>query len=143
MPFRFVYRTADISALTCSLDSSEIYISWSLHKCEWHSHTHFLHALYSIFKCIRIYQWKGPRMNLYPFAFFAHLLLFFSFFFPKPFFIWLGLINVENTVEMWKNEKSVEKEQKKYTFLWCPSQIINNVFQLKNISSCISFLINS
>ena len=33
MLFRFVYRTADISALSRSLD---IYISCSVHKCDWH-----------------------------------------------------------------------------------------------------------
>ena len=37
MPFRFVYRTADISALSRSLESADIYISCSVHKCEWHS----------------------------------------------------------------------------------------------------------
>ena len=31
MPFRFVYRTADISALSRSLDSAEIHISCSVH----------------------------------------------------------------------------------------------------------------
>ena len=31
-----VCRTADISALSGSLDSAEIYISCSVHKCEWH-----------------------------------------------------------------------------------------------------------
>ena len=30
----FVYRTADTS---CGLDSTEIYTSCSVHKCEWHS----------------------------------------------------------------------------------------------------------
>ena len=34
---QFYYRTADISALSRSLDSEEIYISCSVHKCEWHS----------------------------------------------------------------------------------------------------------
>ena len=37
MPFRLVYRTADISALSRSLDGAEIYISCSVHKSEWHS----------------------------------------------------------------------------------------------------------
>ena len=36
-PFIFVCRTADNSALSRSLDSAEIYISYSVHKCEWHS----------------------------------------------------------------------------------------------------------
>ena len=40
MPFRLVYHTADISALSRSiLDSAEIYISCSVHKSEWHSVT--------------------------------------------------------------------------------------------------------
>ena len=37
MPLRCVYRTADISALSQSLDSAEIFISNSVHKFEWHS----------------------------------------------------------------------------------------------------------
>ena len=37
MPFIFVYRTADTSALSRSSDSAEICISCSIHKCEWHS----------------------------------------------------------------------------------------------------------
>ena len=36
MPFRLVYRTADISAVSRSLDSEEIYTSLSVHKSEWH-----------------------------------------------------------------------------------------------------------
>ena len=44
MSFRFVYRTADISALSPSLDSLEMYISCSVHKCEWHSITIFRSA---------------------------------------------------------------------------------------------------
>ena len=35
MPFRLVYRTADISALSRNLDSVEIYIRCLVHKCEW------------------------------------------------------------------------------------------------------------
>ena len=35
MPFRFVYLTADISALSRSLDSALIFISCSVQKCEW------------------------------------------------------------------------------------------------------------
>ena len=35
--FRFVYRPADNSALSHSLDSAEIYISCSVHKYKWHS----------------------------------------------------------------------------------------------------------
>ena len=34
MLIRFVYRTAKIAALSRSLDSKEIYISCSVHKCE-------------------------------------------------------------------------------------------------------------
>ena len=37
MPIRLVYPTANISALSRSLDSTEIYISYSVHKSEWHS----------------------------------------------------------------------------------------------------------
>ena len=38
MLFRFVYRTADINALSRILDITDIYISAvSVHKCEWHS----------------------------------------------------------------------------------------------------------
>ena len=37
MRFRFVYRTADISALSRSWECAEIYISCSIHKCNWHS----------------------------------------------------------------------------------------------------------
>ena len=37
MPFKFVYRTAKISALFRSLDSAGINISTSVHKYEWHS----------------------------------------------------------------------------------------------------------
>ena len=34
MPFRFVYQTADISALARSLDRPEVHMSCSVHKCE-------------------------------------------------------------------------------------------------------------
>ena len=37
MPFTCLYRTADISSLSCSLDNLETYISCSVHKCELHS----------------------------------------------------------------------------------------------------------
>ena len=37
LPFIFVYRTAYIIALSRSLDSAEINIGCSVHKCEWHS----------------------------------------------------------------------------------------------------------
>ena len=37
MPFRFVYRSTDISALSRSLDSAAVYISCRVHKCKWHS----------------------------------------------------------------------------------------------------------
>ena len=37
MPFRSVYRKADIFALSCSFVSAEIYISCSVELCEWHS----------------------------------------------------------------------------------------------------------
>ena len=35
MPFIFVYRTADIIALSRSFDSAEVYISCSIQKGEW------------------------------------------------------------------------------------------------------------
>ena len=34
MPFRFVYQTADIYALSHSLDSADIYIICSVPKCQ-------------------------------------------------------------------------------------------------------------
>ena len=37
MLLRFVYQTADITAISYSLDSTEIYIRCSVHKYEWHS----------------------------------------------------------------------------------------------------------
>ena len=37
IPYRFVYRKADISALSRSLYSAEMYVSCSVQKCEWHS----------------------------------------------------------------------------------------------------------
>ena len=37
IPFRFVYRTADISVLSCSSVSAKIYISCSVDLCEWQS----------------------------------------------------------------------------------------------------------
>ena len=37
MPFIFLYRTTDIIALSRNLDSAEIYISCSVHKCEWNN----------------------------------------------------------------------------------------------------------
>ena len=39
MTFRFMYRTVDISELSHSrsLDSADIYISCSVHTCEWYS----------------------------------------------------------------------------------------------------------
>ena len=43
-PLRFVYRSADISALSRSLNGAEIYISRSVHKCEWHI-AHFIKPL--------------------------------------------------------------------------------------------------
>ena len=43
LPFRFVYKTADIFALSRSLDSVDIYISCWVHNCEWHS-------IYSLFQ---------------------------------------------------------------------------------------------
>ena len=61
-PFRFVYLTADVSALSHSLYSADIYISCSVHKCERHNNLIVI-FLILILKCCHFILYLNVRLE--------------------------------------------------------------------------------